>query len=183
MLLFYFTYHFCRRAGHHRVGGDILGNHRACGDDGVLADGDTGQNLDIGTQPGTSADDDGLGEQLVTLGGVLGVVLGGQHAVGADEGAVADGDATDGEEGASEVEEAVAPEGDAGAVVDVERSEYAHVVGHLAAGDRAQAVAHLGLGVVAVVHLGAQAQGALHVGIEGVAADIVFSGRIHGFIV
>ena len=147
---------------------------RMSGDDGVLADGDAGQHGDVGAQPGVAADDDGLGEQCMACGGVFGMVLGGQHAVGADECTVADGDATDGQQCASEVKKAVVAEAHTGAVVDVERCEDAHSVGHLAAGNLTQAVAHLGLGVVAAVHLSTEPHGALHVGIQFVAADISF---------
>ena len=51
-----------------------------------------------GAYPGVAADDNGFGEQRVARGGVFGVVLGGQHTMGCDEGTLLDGDAAEGEE-------------------------------------------------------------------------------------
>ena len=70
----------------------------------------------------------------MACGGVFGVILGGQHTMGTDKGTVADGDAADGQQCAAEVEKAVVAEAHARAVVDVERCEDTHSVGHLAAG-------------------------------------------------
>ena len=161
-------------AGDNHVGGYVLGHHTARSHDGILANGHTRQHLHVGTEPGVAAYDDGLGEQCVSRGGVFGVVLGGQHTVGTDESTVADGDATDGQQCASEVKKAVVAEAHAGTIVNIKRCEDTHGVGHMAAGNLTQAVAHFGLSVVAAVHLGTEPHGALHVGIQFVAADIVF---------
>ena len=114
--------------------------------------------------------------------GLFGVELGGQHTVRANKGAVANGNAAQGEEGATEVEKAVAPKADAGAIVDVEWGKDANVVGHVVARNLAQQVAHLGLGVPAAVECGCQPHGALHFGIE-VVATYVFLALRGGVIV
>ena len=72
------SYHLGGASSYHHVGGHVLGDHAAGGNDGILADGDTCQHLDVGTQPGAALDDDGLGEEFMPMGRVIGMVFGGQ---------------------------------------------------------------------------------------------------------
>lgn len=168
----YLSDYTCGGAGDDAIVRHIFGHYRAGGDDGVAAYGDAGEHGDVGTEPGVLFDDDGFGEQCVALGRLLGVVLCGEDAMWADEDVVLDGDAAEGEQGASEIEEAVAAEAYARAVVDMYGCEDAHIGRHCAARDVAQSGAHFFLGAVAAVHFGHQTHSALHFGIDGITADI-----------
>ena len=84
---------FCRNAPDDGSGGDILGDYGTGGHDGALADGDTRQDGDIGTEPNLIADADGTELHVATAVRVLGMIDGAQGGIVAYQAVVANEDA------------------------------------------------------------------------------------------
>src|SRR5918998_1516049 len=109
-------------SGDGRARGDVSRHHAARADDGVVANGDAGQEDRAAADPDVAADPDGPAalEALAPERGIAGMV-GGEHLHGRpDLAAVTDRDLDHIEEDAAEAHEHAASEADVGAVVAME---------------------------------------------------------------
>src|SRR5690606_16337905 len=110
--------------------GDVLGDHRAGADDGVVADGHPRADDDSAAEPDVVADGDGQrGLQLVAAGPRFHGVRGGEELdVGSDLAVLADGDPGDVQCGQVVVDEGAGADGEVAAVVDVQGRAYVDAV-------------------------------------------------------
>ena len=122
-----------RVAGDDCMRRDIAGDDAACTDDRAFADGDSGEDRYIATEPDIVPDGDGQGllGALVALFHVKGVDSGEQVAAGTDEDVGADGDGGLVENRHVEVDIGVVAYGDLGAVVAVEGGQDYYISPHV----------------------------------------------------
>lgn len=173
-----------RIARHNGVGRDVVRDHRTGPHDGVLTDGDPRKHHRAGPYPGVAADENRPPVDVVAQLGLLGMVLGDEVDVGADEDPLLKGDAAAVHEGASVVDEDAPAEADELSEVGVERGNDPYRVVELLAGQLAQGGAHLGGGAVGGVEFAGDAHAAqqrlVEAGIFGVAVEDELA-RFHAF--
>lgn len=106
-------------AADNHTGGNIFGDDGSGGDDGTIANGDTGKNQCAGGDPNVVTDD----HRAMDTGEIsgVGIMIGGQnHRFGGDVDVVADGDVTASVEGAVPIDNGVVADGDVAVGVELE---------------------------------------------------------------